>query len=273
MVKVIGDKAEVRGSNGEEVFIVEASSEVMIVGNRGAKHYIITPYTSDGVTIVIKDFDEGKGDVLDLSQWSYSSTSLSYSTVPLTFTLQPQNIDIVLSSHASYDISATSILYPSSESSSSTVSSDSSVAGLNAVVWLFSSWNVGSVVGLLIAFTFFSCIIANYSTVKKKIRKEVQHNEWPKRREREYIKPAPLLPPTKDGGIEKEEENESEEFLSSIDDEPSDYNLKISSNDKDNSDYNDFDTNCQRDSNNDDSSDLPWSLSEEDSVYWQDGSV
>eukprot|EP01040_Poterioochromonas_malhamensis_P027225 gene27225-biopygen4674 len=104
MVKVSGDKAVVRGSNGEEVFVVEASSEVMIVGNEGAKHYVITPSTSDGVTIVIKDFDEGKGDVLDLSQWSYSSTSLSYSTVPLTFTLQPQNIDIVLSSHASYDI-------------------------------------------------------------------------------------------------------------------------------------------------------------------------
>eukprot|EP01040_Poterioochromonas_malhamensis_P027279 gene27279-biopygen10558 len=65
-VKVGGEKEVVSGSNGKEVFVVGSSSGVTIVGNGGAKHYVITPSTSDGVRIVIKDFDDGKGDVLDL---------------------------------------------------------------------------------------------------------------------------------------------------------------------------------------------------------------
>jgi hypothetical protein len=195
VVKVTGAVKVVRGSNGQETFLVEASSGVIIIGNKGAKHYIISPSTSDGVRIVIKDFDDVKGDVLDLSRWSYSTTSLSYYTAPLTFSLQPQNVSLILSSHASYDINSTSILYPSSGSSSTSSSTERSTAALSKVVGMLTSSNILSAVIPLLALTILACVISYRERLtgsKKKGGEEEQNC----RRERSFAQlvPSPVPP-------------------------------------------------------------------------------
>jgi hypothetical protein len=125
----IQSSGEYVGSNGEESFYFfdVSSSNIIVKGNQGSKHYKISSSVRNS-TIIIVDFDI-KEDQLDFSDLS-STAAYSYSTEPLTLHFGfPYDLSIVLSSHANYDLNDESLILPasssSSSSSSSTVSSSS----------------------------------------------------------------------------------------------------------------------------------------------------
>jgi hypothetical protein len=115
------------GENGSQQITIASQTSIRIKGNRGKKHYIISPSIGINITITIEDFKSsleegtsGEGDLLDFSQLAYSSFSYFYSTDPLTFHLPPPNhIIIVLSSHSSYDLHSEDVLFPSTSSTTS----------------------------------------------------------------------------------------------------------------------------------------------------------
>jgi hypothetical protein len=105
------------GENGAEQIIIASQTNIHVKGNKGKKHFVISPSTGNSITITIEDFKSsleevtGQGDVLDFSE--LSSFTYFYSTNPLTFNLlSPNHIIIILSSHSSYDLGSENALYP-----------------------------------------------------------------------------------------------------------------------------------------------------------------
>jgi hypothetical protein len=128
---VITSGGDYAGGNGEENLVIASTKDVIIKGNQGKKHFIITSSVVNNITITILDFKEG--DVLDFSQLTGVASvpfSYFYTTNPLTFVVKsPVDIRIILSSHSDYDLQAKNLMLPSSGSSlSSSASSSSSLS-------------------------------------------------------------------------------------------------------------------------------------------------
>jgi sugar lactone lactonase YvrE len=126
---ILTDTGEYQGENGAAEIVISSQVNLHIKGNQGKKHYIIPPSIRNNITITIVDFkisSEGEeGDILDFSQLS-PSFAYFYSTEPLIFhLLSPYYVNIILSSHSSYDLLSENILFPLSFSASSQSSSSS----------------------------------------------------------------------------------------------------------------------------------------------------
>jgi hypothetical protein len=60
-----------QGENSDETLVIQAATNLIIKGNKGKKHYVISSTVASNITITIVDF-KSEGDVLDLSELSSS---------------------------------------------------------------------------------------------------------------------------------------------------------------------------------------------------------